>query len=153
MAIKNKTVVVGIGDIYRQDDGIGPRIIEELQTGEIQSVDYATYGSDVFSLLDIENDYSTIMVIDAVNMGEPPGTVRLFHAQETTWKLHPPLCSTHGFGLAEILELLSSINHKTSIKIIGIQPEQVSYENNMSQTLQKQWPTIIETVKMMINQR
>jgi hydrogenase maturation protease len=76
--------VVGIGNVLRSDDGVGVRVIEGLRAlvdGDVdgtrlpvgtQLVDGGTLGLDI---LRIVRDVRGIVIVDAVCLGAPAGTV------------------------------------------------------------------------------
>jgi len=141
----NKILVVGVGNSWRGDDGIGPKIVGWLKEN-VEGNDYLIE-SDLFSLLDIFEKYQHIVIIDAVNMGEQPGVVKSFTPAEVKLGIKTSASSTHGFGLADIIKLAESLQLKTSLQIIGIQVGDVAFGNALSSQLQNSWEHIVERVQ------
>lgn len=73
-AMKKKTVVVGIGNPYLQDDRAGAVVVEKL---EEMGVDCATeFVLTVgFEVMDKVKGYERAIVVDACMLGNEPGTV------------------------------------------------------------------------------
>jgi hydrogenase maturation protease len=82
MAAPGPAVVIGVGNILLHDDGVGVRVVEELQllahhdpqlvpTGT-RLVDGGTMGLD---LLRMVQGARSLLLLDAVNFDEAPGTV------------------------------------------------------------------------------
>jgi hydrogenase maturation protease len=149
--MKNKVVVAGFGNILRSDDGIGPKIIAGLKKDESfclsSNCDLIDCGVDGFKLLDLAEKYARIVVIDAVDMNAVPGTVKGFIPEEAKIKIKSSSLSTHGIGLAEIITLIEGFNLRTSLQIIGIQPLDISFGEELSQEIQMVIPKIIELIK------
>ncbi|MBU4314240.1 MAG: hydrogenase maturation protease, partial [Actinobacteria bacterium] len=67
---KTDVKIIGFGNKYRSDDGIGIRIIEELEKldsfKDIEIIDGGTSGSDLIFLI---KGCSKIIIIDAIDAG------------------------------------------------------------------------------------
>lgn len=96
--------VFGVGNPYRGDDAVGPRVAELLRERLPAAVAVAPHDGEVGALLEAWEDAELVVVADAVHAGEAPGTVvRLDAARDP---LPPaPATSSHGFGVAETVEL------------------------------------------------
>jgi len=167
------TLIVGAGNPYRGDDGVGIAIIRKLQemqraskkndgdvvpiissinhqnfVTELSRLDLLDIGTDGLSLLDLLPNYHQVIIIDAVNMGATSGTVRLFTPQEAKINITNDALSTHGFGLAEMLHLAEqlSLTSQTDIKIIGVQPKSVAFGAELSHEIQQVIPQIITII-------
>ena len=79
-------VVIGVGNVLRRDDGVGVRLVEELRCvtarepgalpGATRLVDGGTLGLDL--LAHVEGARS-LLFLDAVDLGQPAGTVSVLH--------------------------------------------------------------------------
>jgi hydrogenase maturation protease len=75
-------VVVGVGNVLLRDDGVGVRVVEELRRRSARDprivpettrlVDGGTLGS---GLLDTIHGSRLVMLLDAADLGQAPGTV------------------------------------------------------------------------------
>lgn len=127
------TLIVGFGNTLRRDDGIGPAVIAHLRNIETNSnITMLDGGTDGFALIDYAKEYEKVIIIDAVNMDLPPGEIRVFTPEEAIINIKTDSLSTHGFGLAEVLKLLDGLELKHDLKIIGIQPEDISFGEGLS---------------------
>ena len=94
-------LVIGIGNRFRMDDGVGPWVAETLQqTG----LDARVHAGDGTGLLDLFEDYDDIILVDATRSGAEPGNLVALDAGLAP--LHADMFhySTHRFGLAEAVE-------------------------------------------------
>jgi len=94
-------LVIGIGNRFRMDDGVGPWVAETLQqTG----LDARVHAGDGTGLLDLFEDYDDIILVDATRSGAEPGSLVSLDAGLAP--LHADMFhySTHRFGLAEAVE-------------------------------------------------
>lgn len=141
-----KILVVGVGNSWRHDDGIGPHVINILNQQSFEAADLLDGGIDGMALLDKLAPYDYAIVIDAVNMGADPGTINAFSAQEAKLITNDAL-STHGFGLAELITLMTELEIKTQIKIIGVQPFDIEFGEGLSPEIEAQTDKIITLIK------
>ena len=98
---KQSPLVVGIGNRFRMDDGVGPWVAETLQkTG----LDARVHAGDGTGLLDLFEDHEDIILVDATRSGATPGSLVSLDAGRAP--LHADMFhySTHRFGLAEAVE-------------------------------------------------
>jgi hydrogenase maturation protease len=77
MAVRNKILVAGIGNIFLGDDGFGSavarRMAESPVPDGVRVVDFGIRGLDLaYSLID---RYDLAILIDATQQGGPPGTI------------------------------------------------------------------------------
>lgn len=146
-AMKPKILVIGVGNPFRGDDGIGPAIIKILKTENNPGFVLVDGGTDGLALLDQVAEYEKAIIIDAVEMLETPGVVKSFAPAEAKIKIKSDVLSTHGFGLAEMLKLVDELNIKTKIKIIGIQPKNIAFGEGLSDEIKNQIPQILKLIK------
>lgn len=146
----SKILVMGVGNTFRLDDGIGCEIIKILRLENISNAVFIDGGTDGLSLLDQISEYSRVIIIDAVKMQEQPGVIKVFTPDEAKIKIKNDVLSTHGFGLAEVLRLVEKLNIKSNIIIIGIQPKDIGFGEGLSDELKNQIPKILELIKNML---
>lgn len=144
----NKTLILGVGNPFRRDDGIGPAVLQHLQAeNTLEGIDLLDGGTDGFSLLEYIKGYEHVLVIDAVDMGMPPGEIRMFSPDEAKLTIQTDALSTHGFGLAEVLGLMETLGIETNLQIIGIQVKDIRLGEGMSPEVLSKVEDICELVK------
>jgi hydrogenase maturation protease len=139
-------LVIGVGNVWRHDDGIDPKIIEILKTKPNLNCDLCDGGLDALALLDEIQKYPRALIIDAVHMGSAPSTIKIFTPSEAKLKIHADALSTHGFGLAELIQLMESLNIPTRLKILGIEPKDISFGEGLSIIVSDKIDTIIDLI-------
>lgn len=143
LSIKTHILVLGIGNLLMQDDGVGIHCIEYLEeTGVQENIDLIDGGTGGLALLDFLNEYEKIYVIDAVDMKAPPGTIKIFSPDEIQMYSSHLTLSAHGIGFAEVMAIQKEIDKLPDIKIIGIQPNTISYNLQLSPAVKKVLPKI-----------
>jgi hydrogenase maturation protease len=111
------TVVIGIGNPYRRDDGAGIAVVRRLRLLVPQDVEVVECPGDLTMLLDIWQGYSRVIVIDAMRSGRAAGEVMRFDASTQTLPANMRFSSTHAMGLNEILALAHTL-HRLPRKLV-----------------------------------
>lgn len=104
MAMKPRILVLGLGNILLQDEGLGVRTLERLTAAfhfpeEVQAVDGGVMGLDLLPYLE---NITALLIIDAVQTGQPAGTLVRFEGDEIRAVLSLKM-SMHQVGLQELL--------------------------------------------------
>jgi len=101
------TLVVGVGNEDRGDDGLGPLaarlLAQSWAAGPPAGVEVITWTGDPMGLLDRLAGVDRLVLIDAVVSGGEPGTTRRFGADAPFAETAG--ASTHNFKLAAALAL------------------------------------------------
>ena len=133
------TVVIGLGNPLMGDDGLGLAAAQRLQAdwdlpADVQIVDGGTWG---LNLLPVIEDAARVMLIDAIDLAEPPGTlIRL--ARERLPKYLATKISPHQVDLRDVLalaELRRTLPEDTTA--IGLQPATVALGDRLSPLIQE----------------
>jgi hydrogenase maturation protease len=142
----SQTLVLGVGNILLQDEGVGVRAIEHLQKHYhfpqgVQVLDGGTMGLDLLSYLE---GVDRLLVIDAVDAHRPPGTIVRLTNGEIPALLGRKL-SPHQIGLADLLSV-AELRDLTpqQVVLIGIQPAELETSLDLSPTIRGQMPSIIQ---------
>jgi hydrogenase maturation protease len=118
-----KTVVVGIGNLIRTDDGFGLHALERLQADArvpegVAFIDGGTHGLE---LLTYVSDSTHLLLLDAIDVGEKPGTLVRMVNEELRGL--PGAASVHQVGLADLLATLPLVSTtRREIVLLGVTP-------------------------------
>ena len=100
-----KHVIVGVGNEYRRDDGVGLAVAARLQGRVPRRVDIIACEQEPSRLIDAWEGADTALVVDAVESGGEPGTLLRFDASELPIPTRLFRTSTHAFGVGDAIEL------------------------------------------------
>jgi hydrogenase maturation protease len=99
-----KSVVIGVGNVWRGDDGVGPAVakaVARLAPG----IAVREVRGEAIDLWDAWEGFPSAVVVDAVSSGAAPGTIHRWDlSADDPAPLAPPV-STHGLGLFESIRL------------------------------------------------
>jgi len=118
-----KTVVVGIGNIIRSDDGLGVHALRRLQMDPrvppgVVFIDGGTLGPELVSYV---CEASRLLLLDSVNVDKSAGTL----VRMTGDELRGLPCggSVHQLGVADLIATLPLASEKPpGILLLGVQP-------------------------------
>jgi hydrogenase maturation protease len=147
-----KIAVIGIGNTLRRDDGIGIIVLESLlKFYKREDLDYFNFGSASFDLLHRMKDYETVLLIDAVNANLAVGELKIGKLEDIEYNMDTPLTSTHELNLKSIFEISRKLGIKTTIYVAGIQVEDTSFKEGLSETLKNKKEDIIKKISAFID--
>jgi hydrogenase 3 maturation protease len=115
-----RTVILGIGNTLKGDDGVGPLVCQRLTEGGA--------GADVFDAGTVPENYiqpiikktpQNLVIIDAVDFGAAPGTIKLFEPEQ----LSTIGVSTHAPTPRLFIDIIKK-SIEVGVYFIGIQPAQ-----------------------------
>jgi len=111
--------IIGIGNPDRGDDGVGRHVAAQLQDKVTDGITVIQQDGEIASLLLTLQQADAAWVIDAsCSPPTPTGTIRRFDAADGRLPQLQFNLSTHGFGLAEAIELARATNTLPSTCIV-----------------------------------
>ncbi len=119
-------VVIGVGNPYRRDDGVGPavaaRVAETLDPARHPGVRVCEHDGEPAGLLERWDGARIAVVVDAVRTGARPGTVHRVAVGDTP-QATAASSSSHGLGLGDAVELARTLGRMPpALVIYGIEP-------------------------------
>ena len=141
------TLVMGIGNILLRDEGVGVRVVEAMQQvnvpENVELVDAGTAGAD---LVDIIADRPKLIVVDAIEAGEEPGTILRLSAEDLLPQGEEAI-SIHQLGLVESLGMAKHLGcAPREVSIVGIQPGEISPGMELTPEVAEAVPKAIRVV-------
>lgn len=123
-----RILVLGIGNLLWADEGFGVRCVEALNTGwefppQTTLMDGGTQG---LYLLPYVQEADCLLVFDAVDYGDAPGTMREVIGDQVPRFMGAKKMSLHQTGFQEVLmaaELTGKLPQE--LVLIGVQPEEL----------------------------
>lgn len=129
-------LVAGIGNIFLGDDGFGVEVVRRLDpTGLPADVEVADYGIRgvhlAYELLD--GRYDTLVLVDAVPLGEPAGTVAVLDATAAGAGMAAGTLDAHSMSPDVVLRALRGLGGSLErVLVVGCQPADVEERMGLS---------------------
>ena len=114
------TVIVGIGNMLKGDDGAGPFVCEQL-SGKVcaELIDAGTVPENYIQTI-IKKAPQNLLIIDAIDFGAPAGTIKIFKPE----RLNSTAFSTHTLSPRLFVDVVCK-DIKVDVYFLGIQPAQM----------------------------
>ncbi len=112
-------MIIGVGNRYRSDDGVGPYLVELLTAHGIDAVAHSGEG---IGLMDLWQGADDVVLIDAAMSGAIPGTLHRLDAVTTPVPKNFFRYSSHLFGVAEAVEMARALKRlPPALRLFGIE--------------------------------
>ncbi len=138
------TVVIGLGNVILTDEGVGVHALRQVQEnlggrGNVTFVDGGTLGLE---LLSIASGASRLLLLDAVDVGAPAGTLARFDHQQLTSLVTGS--SAHELGVADLLTALRILGSEPEeVVLLGIQPETTTLGTELTGAVRSALPGLV----------
>ncbi len=143
-----RILVLGIGNILWADEGFGVRCVEALNANwtfppQVELMDGGTQG---LYLLPYVQEADCLLVFDAVDYSDPPGTLREVVGDQVPRFMGVKKMSLHQTGFQEVL-MAAELTGKlpAELVLIGVQPEELEdYGGSLRDVVKAQMPAALE---------
>jgi hydrogenase maturation protease len=131
--VTGRVLVAGIGNVFLGDDGFGVEVVQRIDPTSLHAgVDVADYGIRgvhlAYDLLD--GRYGTVVMVDAVPLDEPPGTLAVLEVDPTGGGA---VLDAHGMHPVAVLALLHDLGGSVDrVLVIGCAPAVVDERMGLS---------------------
>ena len=138
MTVPSSTIIIGIGNPYRSDDGVGVVVARQLRELSPVGVTVIEESGEGAALLDAWKGATTAILVDAVKSGAPPGTIHRLDAHTEQIPTRFFHYSTHAFSVVEAVELSRALGQLPSRLILyGIEGHSFSAGGRLSPEVER----------------
>jgi hydrogenase maturation protease len=116
--LDNKTLILGIGNLLLNDEGVGIHVVSALEEEGFSGADLMDGGTGGFHLLGHLQSYSHLIIVDASLDEFPPGNVRVLNPKYA--KDFPHQLSAHEIGLKDLLDAMFLLGNTPDIHLVAI---------------------------------
>ncbi|AOP44207.2 hydrogenase 1 maturation protease [Edwardsiella piscicida] len=141
---EQRVVVMGLGNLLWADEGFGVRVAERLYAHyhwpeQVEIVDGGTQG---LNLLGYVESASHLLILDAIDYGLAPGTLRTYAGEMVPAYLSAKKMSLHQSSFSEVLALADIRGHMPSrVALVGLQPALLDeYGGSLTEVARAQLP-------------
>ena len=148
------TLVAGVGNVFFGDDGFGVEVARKLQSEKLpEDVRVADYGiRGVHLAYQLLDGYDTLVLIDAVSRGDPPGTVSLIEPRlagaAETWM------DSHGMDPGAVLALVRQLGGQLGrVLLVGCEAAEICERMGLSEPVQRAVDEAARLVRRLVSER
>jgi hydrogenase maturation protease len=150
---EGRILILGVGNVLLGDEGVGIHAIRKLQERalppHVDVVDGGTAGVDLMGLME---GYEKVVIVDAVDAGEQPGTVFRFTPEDVSSEAGGTALSLHQTEVLEILRLAAYLSRDLPpIVIYGVQPEAMDWSTSLTERVAQQMESLLDAVQKEIS--
>lgn len=142
------TLVIGLGNPLRGDDGIGIRAVEALVEqslpDDVEVVDGGTGGLGIVNLM---AGRRRLIMVDAADMDRDPGQFVRFTLDEARFLGDDQHLSIHASGVRDALLLAQALQIlPEQVIIFGVQPAKIDWDNTLSPQVEAVLPGLVQAI-------
>lgn len=142
------TLVIGLGNEFRGDDAAGRLAARKIDSAAINGVRVIEESGEGAALMDAWRGADSVILIDAVHSGAPPGTIHRLDAGAEPIPANFFHYSTHAFSVAEAVELARALQQLPSRLIAyGIEGKNFSSGEQLSSEVAAAVEEVAQRVK------
>ena len=134
----NPIVLLGVGNLLLTDEGFGVHVVNQLREDyvfnpPITILDGGTMGMELLTYM---RGMTKLLLVDAINGGDAPGTVYEFPHEEMN-SYFTEAISVHEVGMQDILRIRTlQEDPLEDAVVIGVEPESLELGLDLSETTQ-----------------
>ena len=136
-----RTVIVGIGNTLKGDDGAGPLVCQRLDGKVCAGLIDAGCVPENYIQPIIKKAPQNLLVIDAVDFGASAGTINIFKPEQ----LKSLVSSTHTLSPHLFVDMIRS-ELNVNVHFVGIQPAQTQIGQSISPQVSRAVQWLIRTL-------
>lgn len=137
-----RTLVVGLGNRFRGDDGAGPAVVDLLVDTHVM-----TTGGDPLGVIHTWSDYDRVVLVDAMRSGQPVGTINWLDASQDLPQ-NASYSSTHSLGPTELVGLARVLDCVPDrLEVVGIEASTFEMGAELSPAVRKATYSVAEELR------
>ncbi|RJQ39384.1 MAG: hydrogenase maturation protease [Nitrospiraceae bacterium] len=142
-----KVLILGVGNLLLKDDGFGVHLIKDFEGARFpENIRILEAGTVSHQLIPLFHEIDYLIVIDAVEAGDVPGSIFRFSPDDINFKSEQKL-SLHQISLTDVLQMAALTGAKPKTVIIAVQPKDISeWGIELSDEVRRAMPKVKELV-------
>jgi len=141
-------LLIGVGNPYRSDDGLGPCVAHEFQRRAIPHVTVVEESGEGAALMQRWRGAHAVLLVDAMCSSEPYGSLHRFDVSTSPLPRSSFQYSTHAFGLVEGVEMARELKQLPPTLIVyGIVGQSFASGEGLSDPVVKAVPGLLAMIE------
>jgi len=146
-----KSLIIGVGNLYRNDDAVGILIVRKLNDMASDRVSIIEQSGEGTSLMNAWKGYDRVCIVDAVSSGSPVGSIHCMDASREPVPSKFFSCSTHNFGVAESIELARTLGQlPRQLLLYGVEGGNFQHGENLSAEVEQAMESVVGEISQYV---
>jgi len=142
-----KILIIGVGNPYRCDDGVGNVVARQLVPQVPPEITVLEQSGEGTALVEAWKGADLVIVVDAMESGAPAGTIRRFDAATKNIPAEDFRHSNHTFGLGGAIELARTLNELPATLIVyAIEGQNFDLGEELSEPVKKAVASVVSKI-------
>lgn len=151
-----RALVAGIGNIFLGDDGFGSAVARELAATPPPGAKVEDYGiRGVHLAYELLEGYETVVLVDAVSRGDPPGTLSVIDASEDVAQGDGLLeaVDAHGMNPLAVLRMVGDMGGQLGrVVVVGCEAARIDDGIGLSPLVEAAVPGAADMVRQLLDE-
>jgi hydrogenase maturation protease len=140
-----RTLVIGIGNPDRGDDGVGPLVVELLRERKNRRLMFLDHHGEGTALIEAWDGSAAVFLVDAVRSGAALGAIHRIDARVRPVPVQIFHTSSHAFNVAEAIELARVLNRlPPRLVVYGVEGRRFDVGAGMSPEVARATDDVVE---------
>jgi len=129
---RKKTVIVGIGNTMKGDDGFGPLLVNRLRGKVSMALIDAGSAPENYVGVIAKEEPQSVLLVDSAHLGSAPGTYEVLEGCDIVKSGF----TTHDISTGMFIEYLKE-RTKAEVFLLGVEPQNIAMGLGLSEVLNK----------------
>jgi hydrogenase maturation protease len=147
------TLILGLGNVLLTDEGAGAAVLRALEplAESDPRLSLQDGGTLSFTLAGPIAEASRLVVVDAANLGQPPGSVRVLQDADMDAQLAQHATSVHEVSLSDLFDIARLTESLPARRaLVGIQPERIEWGSELSAPVAAAVPRAVAEIEALL---
>jgi len=142
--MKNKILVLGVGNSILSDEGVGVHLAQRLQKLQWPSnVEIQDGGTQGLELLYYMDDVAKLIIVDCVRAGSEPGSIFRFEPDKVEVIPKQYKISFHDLGIYDFLKIAAAMEILPETIIFGVEPQSFEWGEQLTPAVEAKMDKLI----------
>jgi hydrogenase maturation protease len=146
--MNSAVLLIGVGNEYRSDDGLGIFAAREIRRRNLPGVDVVEQHGEGAALMEAWENYRHVIIVDALNSGAASGDVHRIDAAAEEIPAHLFHYSSHAFGVVEAIAMSRVLGLLPEVLLLfGIEGKQFDVGPGLTDPVLKNMPLMLSRIE------
>ncbi len=148
MDLKGPILLIGVGNDFRTDDGVGPCAVREIRRRNYAHVTVMEASGEGAALMEAWKGYDCVLIVDAICSGATRGAVHRIDVVARPFPKGLFRFSSHSFGVGEAIEMARQLKLLPRVVLLyGIEGCQFETGAGLSNDVIRSMPRLLKLVE------